>query len=600
MGLAELVRQRISQSGLTESQIRTQLQAAGYPTTLLDQYLQADTVAEPGSDVLRALALLGLGDGSLTAGGDSTLALDSATRDSLRADSLGLFDSIPALPVFGLSVFRRASTEFQPSLAGPVDENCRLGPGDVLVLILTGDVELAHTLEVNREGFVVIPQVGQLFVNTLTLEQLRTLLFEQLGRVYSGIRRGPTATTSFEVTVARVRTVQVYVVGEVTRPGSYQIPSVGTVLAALYEAGGPTAFGNFRNIEVRRRNDLIAQLDLYDYLLRGLARQDTRLETGDVVFVPVLGKRVSIEGAVRRSAIFGLRPGETLRDLVEIAGGFRPDAVLQRITISRIVPPGQRRPDDPARMVVDVPLLPDTAVAPFPMEPGDEVRVWEITRSFGRYVELNGSVQHPGVYGWRQGMRLSELIGLAGGFRPAVYAGRAHIERLHPARSVHLRRVSGVRADAAMPLHPDRGHAVDLLAPIRAVGHGGLAHAGPDAPHPDLPVALRRVLGQDRIGDVRQRHEDAALLHVHRDHGPAGVLAPVGTRRRRTGHDRREQVVPAGTVRPSPLWAECQSPSGVPAEYNDELVNRRFLCRCRPSRCGRRQPPRRRPLDIMD
>ncbi len=100
VGLAELVRQRIiSQSGLTESQIRTQLQAAGYPTTLLDQYLQADTVAEPGSDVLRALALLGLGDGSLTAGGDSTLALDSATRDSLRADSLGLFDSIPALPV---------------------------------------------------------------------------------------------------------------------------------------------------------------------------------------------------------------------------------------------------------------------------------------------------------------------------------------------------------------------------------------------------------------------------------------------------------------------------------------------------------------------
>ena len=127
VGLAELVRQRISQSGLTESQIRTQLQAAGYPTTLLDQYLQADTVAEPGSDVLRALALLGLGDGSLTAGGDSTLALDSATRDSLRADSLGLFDSIPALPVFGLSVFRRASTEFQPSLAGPVDE--KLPPG---------------------------------------------------------------------------------------------------------------------------------------------------------------------------------------------------------------------------------------------------------------------------------------------------------------------------------------------------------------------------------------------------------------------------------------------------------------------------------------
>ncbi len=458
VGLAELVRQRISQSGLTESQIRTQLQALGYPTTLLDQYLQADTelTAEPGSDVLRALALLGLGGVSTTIQGDSTLvtALDSVVRDSLRADSLGLFDSVPALPVFGLSVFRRVSSEFQPSLAGPVDERYRLGPGDVLVLILTGHVELAHTLEVNREGFVVIPQVGQLFVNTLTLDQLRTLLFDRLGQVYSGIRRGPTATTSFEVTVARVRTVQVYVVGEVTRPGSYQIPAVGTALTALYEAGGPTELGNFRNVEIRRSDRAVARLDLYDYLLRGVAEQDTRLETGDVVFVPILDKRVRIDGAVRRSAIFGLRTDETLRDLVEIAGGLRPDAVLQRLTISRIVPAAQRRANDPARMVVDVPLQPDGSVPPFPMERGDQVRVWEITHSFGRYVELNGSVQHPGVYGWRRGMRLSQLIEVAGGFRPAVYAGRAHIERLHPTDSTRYIVPVQLPADSLAP-YPD-------------------------------------------------------------------------------------------------------------------------------------------------
>ena len=135
-------------------------------------------------------------------------------------------------------------------------------------------------------------------------------------------------------------------------------------------------------------------------------------------------------------------------------------------------------------------------------------------------------------------------------------------------------RREGVRADAAVPLHPDRGDAVDLLAPLRAVGHGGLAHAGPDAPHPDLPVALRRVLGQDRLGDVRQRHENAALLHVHRDHGPAGVLAPVGTRRRREGHDRREQVVPAGTgagVHPPGLHAPRQLSGDLPALRRHEV-----------------------------
>ena len=167
----------------------------------------------------------------------------------------------PGLAVFGEDVFQRASTQFQPNQSGPVDANYRLGPGDVLVLILTGDVELAHTLEVSREGFIVIPQVGQLYVANLRLAQLDDLLYDRLRRVYSGVRRDASATTRFQVTVARLRTSQLYVVGDVAKPGSYQVSAAGTVLTALYAAGGPTVNGNFRGVRgaPRRRPRRLAR-----------------------------------------------------------------------------------------------------------------------------------------------------------------------------------------------------------------------------------------------------------------------------------------------------------------------------------------------------
>ena len=175
------------------------------------------------------------------------------------------------------------------------------------------------------------------------------------------------------------------------------------------------------------------------------------------------------------------------------------------------------------------------------------------------------------------------------GAAPASGRGCAPARTLPPARRLHLRRVSGVRhrgagrslgrregvrADPPVPLHPDRRHAVDLLAPLRAVRHGGLAHTRADATHADLPVLERRIVGQDRLGDVRLRHEDPALVHVHRDHGQAGVLAPLRTRRRGEGHDRREQVVPPGQrarVHAQGLHAARQLPGDLPALRRHEV-----------------------------
>src|SRR3989454_2873784 len=317
-GLADVIRQRLLQSGLTPEQVRARLQASGYPANLLDAYLGAGgpgaAVAQPGATELAAIQALGLPAIVFPA---ESLPVDTGF---IRVRG----GSAPRSRVFGVDAVRRTTTQFLPLLAGPLPPDYKLGPGDALVLILTGDVELAYTLQVTREGVILIPQVGQVFVSNLTLDQLRDLLYTRLGRVYSGVKRGPNASTRFDISVANVRANQAYVVGEVSQPGAYQISSLGTVLTALYSAGGVTDRANMRRIEVRRLGKPVASLDLYDYLIRGDTRSDIRLETGDVVFVPVHETRVQVSGAVVRPFIYELKPGGTLGDLLQAAGGFRP------------------------------------------------------------------------------------------------------------------------------------------------------------------------------------------------------------------------------------------------------------------------------------
>ena len=319
-GLAEQARSRIAQSGLTPDQIRSRLVASGYPANLLDQCIgSAGPVLSTGPTPQELAAIQALG-------------LPSISNEVL-APEVGLVRAVSGGPsdVFGVDVFRRTTTQFMPLLSGPVPPDYRLGPGDNLVLILTGDVELTYSLPITREGFILIPQVGQVHVANLTLEQLREVLYTRLGRVYSGVRRGANATTRFDVTVANVRANQIYVVGEVAQPGAYQISSLGTVFTALYAAGGVTELARLRAVEVQRGGKIIAKLDLYDYLLRGDTRSDIRLETGDVIFVPLHDARVRIAGAVMRPAVYETKGSETLYDIIQAAGGFRPEAALERL-----------------------------------------------------------------------------------------------------------------------------------------------------------------------------------------------------------------------------------------------------------------------------
>ena len=331
--------------------------------------------------------------------------------------------------VFGLDLFTNGTSLFDANLAGPVDRNYRLGPGDRLLLLLTGDVEQAYPLTVTREGFVLIPQVGQLFVANLSLAQLDDLLYTRLGRVYSGVRRGG-GSTRFSVSVVQFRSNQVFVTGDVQRPGSYRISSAGTALTALYASGGPSEAGSLRRIEVRRGGRVVGALDVYDYLIRGDASQDVRLESGDVVFVPPRLARVRAVGEVLRPATYELKPGESLADLMRAAGGLTALASPRRIQVERVTPPSQRAEGGRDRLVVDV--ASENAAPTLPLVNGDVVRVFRIAERVRNRLTLIGNVWTPGPQGFRPGMRLSDALRSAGGVKPDTYLGRVLVARLQP------------------------------------------------------------------------------------------------------------------------------------------------------------------------
>jgi polysaccharide biosynthesis/export protein len=357
------------------------------------------------------------------------------------------------LPIFGLNLFRRTLTQFQPSLYGPVDDSYRLGPGDQIVLILTGEVQLSRSLTLTREGFVAIPQVGNVFAANLTLGEFRDLLFDRLARVYSGVGRGANATTHVYVTVSRLRMNQVFVVGEVVAPGSYQISGAGTVLSALYAALGPTLNGSLRSVEVRRGKVTIDSLDVYDYLLRGDASHDVRLETGDIVFVPVHDARVKVTGEVVRPAIYELKSTETLADALKAAGGFTPEAARRRVQITRFLAAPNQPNAVPSRVVIDVASA-DLATGygpPIPILPGDSIAVFRIDTILRNRVAVRGDVWTPGAQGLAPGERLSDALKLAGGVRPDAYLGEVLVTRLE-ADSVHQQLRTALRDSTGVPV----------------------------------------------------------------------------------------------------------------------------------------------------
>lgn len=545
------LRQRMVTSGMNAEQIRARLRAEGYPENLLDAYLPGASgePSAPSATVLRAVQELGiadsldllgrrpdtLSDNTVRVRGDTSILKRTQSyfrpdtiRDRYGRDSVLRLVASPdsGFVIFGLDLFRSSTSQFQPNAAGPVDAGYRLGPGDRLVLILTGALEESYSLDVTREGFIVIPQVGQVFVNNLSLAELDAVLRNRLGRVYSGIAGG---TTRFSVNVARLRANQIYVVGDVVHPGSVTVSSAGTAMTALYAAGGPTINGTLRNVEIRRGGRKVDALDVYDYLLRGDASHDVRLQTGDIVFVGVHGPRARIVGEVVRPATYELKAGESLPQLLEAAGGFTALAARRRILVERVIPAADRADASLARTTVDVggPSLASGFGPPVPVQNGDVVRVFAVGERIANRILVRGNVVTPGAQAVVPGMRLSDALRGAGGVKPDTYLGEVMVSRLQPDSSrsqlrATLRDSTGAVVNDFLLREDDQidVYSITSFRPIRYVAIAGFVKSpGKFAFHEGMTLRDLLLLGGGVKEGASLREAEIARLPVDRSAG---------------------------------------------------------------------------------
>ncbi len=561
------LRSRILSSGLSPDQVRARLRAEGYPESILDAYLPggnqsggdaSSASAAPQQDVFNAVTSLGIVDTvdvlslrcSVDALSDPTVVNPADTigiglaqaiankrllRQQCNARLVGRADTTSraardsGFVIFGLDAFRRSSSLADPNLSGPVDANYRLGPGDRLALILTGDVSQSYELDVTREGFVVVPQAGQIFVNNLTLAEFTNILYNRLGRVYSGVRRGPGATTRFSVSPVQLRSNQIYVVGDVVRPGSYRVSSAGTALTALFAAAGPSDNGSLRNIQIKRAGRTVDVLDVYDYLINGDASHDVRLLTGDVILVPVHSPRVRIVGEVTRPATYEVKEGETLSDVIRFAGGFTPNASRRRVQIERIQAPATRGEGGRDRVTIDIsPVsLAEGSPSDVALLAGDIIRVFPVTERIRNRISVEGNVWQPGNLGLTPGMNVSQALRAAGGLKPDSYLGKVLVSRLnsdstrmqlHATLADTTGRVIGdfaLREDDQI-----RVFSVTEFRPVRYVAITGAVRNGGQIPFRDGMTVRDLVLlagGLEQSADLREA--EIARLPLDRRNG---------------------------------------------------------------------------------
>jgi len=297
------------------------------------------------------------------------------------------------LPVFGAALFERVPTTFAPLERVPVTADYVIGPGDEIVLRVWGQVNLNLELVVDRAGAVYIQQAGNVTVAGVQFKQLSGFLKSELGRVFR----------NFDLTVSmgQLRSIQVFVVGQGRRPGTYTVSSLSTLVNVLFASGGPTAQGSMRHIQLKRNSAVVSEIDLYDLLLKGDKSKDARLLPGDVIFIPTAGPQVAVAGSVRTAAVFELRDEQTVGALLRLAGGLAPTADLQRVLLERIS-------SEHKREVLEIPL--DVVGREVAIRDADILNIRSISPRFQRTVTLRGNVANPGRFAWHEGMRLRDII----------------------------------------------------------------------------------------------------------------------------------------------------------------------------------------------
>lgn len=354
------------------------------------------------------LNMLGMGDGTST---DSSKELSSPfmlprakdgmdkEQDKQAQEYDEQSDEEDELKPFGYDLFAGQPTTFSPLAKAPVPSNHLMGLGDKLLISLYGKANEQYELEVNRQGQVVVPGLPPMNVAGLTYSEAKDFIKQRIEEQNIGV--------SAHVAFGELGAIQVFVLGDAYTPGTYTISSLSTITHALFASGGIKEIGTLRNIQLKRAGKVVVNLDLYDLLLRGDTKDDVILRSGDVVFIPSVGKQVAVDGAVNRPAIYEVKPGETFKDLLAMVGGPVNEAYLSKVSVYQY--------KNGTKHIQNVDLN-KSAQLQKTVENVAQVIVPNAGERLQDAIQLLGEVTRPGFYEWYEGISLLSLIDSETGF----------------------------------------------------------------------------------------------------------------------------------------------------------------------------------------
>jgi len=340
---------------------------------------------------------------------DSVINQDPRSPEQIKEDSL-------RARIYGADLFLNAVPRFEPNLQIATPLDYVVGTGDELQIDIYGHSEANYTLKVSPDGNINIPYVGVVNVGGTTIQQATKRIQDKLASIYTAIKSG---ATKVNVSLGNIRTIKVVITGEVVKPGTYTLPSVASVFNALYSSGGPTSKGSLRSIKVIRGGEIVADVDLYEFLQNGIMQGNVSLRDQDIIQVQPYISRVELIGAVKRPLLFEIKPGETVADLLQYAGGFTEDAYTARLSVVRTTGRDYRIED-----------VLESQFNQFEPKSGDKFTIEKALNRFSNRVILQGAVFRPGQYELSQGLTLSMLIKKAEGLKEDAFLKRGYIVRL--------------------------------------------------------------------------------------------------------------------------------------------------------------------------
>ncbi len=314
-------------------------------------------------------------------------------------------DSLIKNPLFGFDFFSNKNISFTPNLNLATPETYELGPGDELLIDIWGAAENSYNAPVNREGAIKLENVGPVFVSGLSIKEAKNKIISSLKKIYYGIRASKSSynKVNVDISLVNVRTVQVNIIGEVKAPGTYSLSALSSVLNGLYASGGPTLNGTFRSIKVYRSGKLVADFDIYKYIIDGNQKGNILLRDQDVVIVSPYKNKITIEGNVKRTGYYEMRDGENFNDLVRYFSGFKSNAYKDIINVERI--------QDGFKKIIEIDYKTKKA---FSLQDGDILTIGTIVNEYKNRVSIKGAVYRPGNYELKEELTVRDLIQKAG------------------------------------------------------------------------------------------------------------------------------------------------------------------------------------------